>query len=62
MVENLNKKQFLTYDEQVTFLEEQKGLIISDKEYARKILLKIGYFPLINGYKEVFKEATNDQF
>ena len=32
----MNKKQFLTYDEQITFLEEQKGLIISDKEYARK--------------------------
>ena len=54
-MENLNKKQFLTYDEQITFLEEQKGLIISDKKYARKTLLKIGYFPLINGYKEVFK-------
>ena len=51
----MNKKQFLTYDEQITFLEEQKGLIISDKEYARMTLLKIGYFPLINGYKEVFK-------
>ena len=34
----------------------------ADKEYARKILLKIGYFPLINGYKEVFKESINDQF
>lgn len=62
MVENLNKKQFLTYDEQITFLEEQKGLIISDKEYARRTLLKIGYFPLINGYKEIFKESNNDQF
>ena len=58
----LDKKQFLTYDEQITFLEEKKGLRISDKEYARKILLKIGYFPLINGYKEVFKESNNDQF
>ena len=51
----MEKKQFLTYDEQITFLEEKKGLMISDKEYAKKILLKIGYFPLINGYKEVFK-------
>ena len=58
----MNKKQFLTYDEQITFLEEKKGLIISDKEYARRTLLKIGYFPLINGYKEVFKESGNDQF
>ena len=58
----MERKQFLTYDEQITFLEERKGLIISDKEYAKKILLKIGYFPLINGYKEVFKELGNDQF
>ena len=56
----MNKKQFLTYDEQITFLEEQKGLIISDKEYARRTLLKIGYFPLINGYKEIFKEGDYD--
>lgn len=58
----MKKKQFLTYDEQIAFLEEKKGLIISDKEYAKGILLKIGYFPLINGYKEVFKESINDQF
>lgn len=61
-MKSLEKKQFLTYDEQLTFLEEKKGLIISDKEYARRILLKIGYFPLINGYKEVFKEPIHNQF
>ena len=36
-MEDLKKKQFLTYDEQITFLEEKKGLMISDKEYAKKI-------------------------
>ena len=61
-MEKLKKKQFLTYDQQITFLEEKKGLVISDREYAKKILFKIGYFPLINGYKEVFKESSNDQF
>lgn len=59
---DLKKKRFLTYDEQIIFLEEKKDLIISDKEYARKALLKIGYFPLINGYKEVFKKAGSDRF
>ena len=58
----MKKKQFLTYDEQIVFLEEKKGLIISDKEYARQILLKTGYFPLVNGYKEVFKLSINSQF
>lgn len=58
----MDKKQFLTYDEQICFLEETKGLTISDKEYAKRILLKTGYFPLINGYKEVFKKSTFNQF
>ena len=47
----MGEKRFLTYDEQITFLEKEKGLIMSNKEYAKKILLKIGYFPLINVYK-----------
>ena len=58
----MGEKRFLTYDEQITFLEKEKGLIISNKEYAKKILLKIGYFQLINGYKEIFKEPINNQF
>ena len=61
-MKKLEKKKFLTYDEQIIFLEEKKGLIISDREYARKILLKIGYFPLINGYKELFKQSANGKF
>lgn len=58
--ENLTRKQFLTYDEQIIFLEEKKGLLIPDKEFAKQVLIKIGYFPLINGYKEVFKENNSD--
>lgn len=58
----MEKKQFLTYDEQICFLEQKKGLRISDKEYAKRILFKTGYFPLINGYKEVFKKSTTNQF
>jgi abortive infection bacteriophage resistance protein len=62
VVKNLEKKQFSTYDEQITFLEGKKDLIITDKEYARRMLLKIGYFSLINGYKEAFKESVSNQF
>ena len=58
----MEKKQFSTYDEQITFLEEKKDLIIIDKEYARRMLLKSGYFSLINGYKEAFKESVSNQF
>ena len=31
MVKDLEKKQFLTYDEQITFLEEKKDLIVSKR-------------------------------
>ena len=51
----MKKKGFLTYDEQIAFLKEEKNLEIQDEEYAKNILFKTGYFPLINGYKEAYK-------
>lgn len=56
------KKVFLTYDEQITFLKEKKNLKIQDEEYAKKILFKTGYFSLINGYKETYKDSMTNQF
>ena len=50
-----NSKPFLTYEQQVTKLSEEKGLEIEDKEYAIKLLKCYSYFDLISGYKEVFK-------
>lgn len=32
-MKNLEKKQFLTYDEQITFLEEKKGLSVNLRAY-----------------------------
>ena len=34
----MKKKGFLTYDEQIVFLREEKNLEIQDEEYAKKIL------------------------
>jgi abortive infection bacteriophage resistance protein len=56
------KKNFLTYDEQIEFLISEKNLAISDQEYAKKILFQTGYFPLITGYKELFKNPETKQF
>ena len=39
----MKKKGFLTYDEQIAFLREEKNLEIQDEEYAKKILFKTGY-------------------
>ena len=36
----MRKKGFLTYDEQIVFLEREKIWKIQDEEYAKKILFK----------------------
>lgn len=50
-------KQFKTYDDQLESLE-RKGLIIENKEEAKKILVEENYYSLINGYKKLFRETT----
>lgn len=49
------QKIFSTFQEQVEWLQEEKHLIISDKTYAEDILKRIGYFPLMGGYKHLFR-------
>ena len=58
----MERKSFLTYDEQIAFLREKKNLKIENEEYAKTILFKTGYFSLINGYKEIFKDPITNQF
>lgn len=54
-------KQFKTIDEQIEILKD-KGLIISDEEKTKKILLRENYF-FINGYRHVFmKPSDNKRF
>ena len=55
-------KPFLTYEEQIDKLEFEKNLIISKREYARFMLQHIGYFGLISGYKEPFKNKTTKKY
>lgn len=50
-------KPFLTYQDQISLLKK-KGLIISDDEYAIELLKKYGYFDLITGYKQPFKQKN----
>lgn len=47
-------KPYLNYDQQIQKLISQKGLIISDRYYAKQMLIDIGYFSLIGGYKTPF--------
>ncbi len=48
----------LTIEQQINKLEQEKGLLIPDHAYAETVLQEIGYFSLINGYKEPFKNPT----
>lgn len=47
-------KPFLTYDQQLHKLSDDKNLQISDKDFAGQKLKEVGYFALIGGYKEPF--------
>lgn len=40
-------KPFLTYDEQINYLETKYNLKIDDKEFARSALSTISYYDLI---------------
>lgn len=55
-------KPFLSFDEQIDNLEKNKNLVISDREYAKTMLQQIGYFGLIGGYKEPFKNPTTQKY
>lgn len=54
-------KPFMTYDQQIQKLRE-KNLWIPDEEAAKEILRKEGYFALITGYKDLFKNPTTRNY
>jgi abortive infection bacteriophage resistance protein len=47
-------KPFLTYEQQINKLINDKQLVITDPDYAKSALENIGYFALIGGYKTPF--------
>ena len=49
------QKLFSTVDDQVALLRDIKGIQISNEVYAKDILSRIGYFPLMGGYKHLFR-------
>lgn len=47
-------KPFLTYEQQLNKLSQEKKLIINNTGFAMETLRNIGYFPVIGGYKTPF--------
>ena len=57
MEKNMPKKAikpFITYSDQLNVLTQKKQLNISDLSYAEGKLHDIGYYSLIDGYKDIF--------
>lgn len=54
-------KPFLSFQDQIHKLRS-KNLTISDSSYAERMLREIGYFGLIGGYKEPFKNPTTKKY
>lgn len=55
-------KPFLTYDQQIDKLKNEKGLIIENVNYAEVMLKQNSYFALITGYKHLFKNKTTGKY
>lgn len=53
-------KPFMTHEQQIDKLKNEKGLEINDKEYALKLLKEHSYFALISGYKAPFKAKNGN--
>lgn len=52
-------KEFFTYEQQLNKLKEE-GLVIDDEVNAAEYLKREGYYNVINGYSEIFKNKFSD--
>lgn len=55
-------KPHLSYEQQVAKLRDDKNLIINDETYCQDMLCKIGYFSLIGGYKQPFRDPMTRKY
>ena len=55
-------KTFLTYEQQIDKLKNEKLLTISNEEYAKEFLSKLSYYSLVSGYKKLFKHAPSGKY
>lgn len=55
-------KKFLTYEEQLEYLEVQKGLLISDRGDALRTLERTSYFFVFGGYKHPFRNPSTGRY
>lgn len=58
----MNSKKFLTYEQQIEKLKNEKSLLIPDTKSATALLKKISYYSLISGYKTPFKTPSTQKY
>ena len=46
--DDVAKKEFLTVEQQMDFLDKEKDLIITDRDFAQERLRRVGYFSSLN--------------
>ena len=59
MVNDMSRKTFKTLDEQIEILRT-RGLVITDEEKAKDVLLRENYF-FISGYRHLFMKSSKDK-
>lgn len=55
-------KPFFTLEQQIDKLSDEKGLVINDRLYAESILKDVGYFSLVSGYKDLYRNPTTRRY
>ena len=56
-----SKKEFKTYQEQISFLEK-KGLKFIDQNKAVEYLKRYSYYSLVSGYKDIFIDKSTGRY
>lgn len=51
-------KPFLSYEQQILKLKSEKELIINNDDFAKEKLKEVGYYHLITGYKDLFRNKV----
>ena len=55
-------KKFASFREQVSWICNEKGIIINDRAYAEEMLRQIVYFPLVGGYKHLLRISNTKKY
>lgn len=58
----IKQNPFLSFDQQLNKLINEKNLVVKDRAFANKMLKQIGYFSLISGYKDLYINPTTRKY